>query len=90
MQTKEDIKKWEKYLVVVAEISKRGDHCDWLPCSNCPFGFQTNGYGVGVLLSCIELGLRDHFTRQVLSDVCTKYLSGDITFVDGKLVEVED
>ena len=88
MQTKEDIEKWKKYLKVIESMAKQGGNCGGFKCMDCPFHYYNNGYkedGQG----CIELGI-NVFNTVLHSSVCDKYLAGDITFVDGKLVEVED
>jgi len=87
MQTEYDIKKWESYLEIVTVMLKQGDSCYEVACVDCPFGFQNNGY----YLTCKDLDLKaSNPAFSLYKFVCDKYLKGDITFLDGKLVEVVD
>ena len=86
MQTKEDIKKWEKYLKGVKIIIAERGFCWGVPCRSCPFNEDNSGHN----LKCDKVGLKDFDNREIVLSSCNKYLNGDITFLNGKLVEVED
>ena len=86
MQTKEDIEKWERGLEKVKIIIAQKGSCWGVPCRSCPFDVNNNGHN----LKCYKVGLKDLNSRGILLSSCNKYLKGDITFLNGKLVEVED
>jgi len=88
MQTKEDIEKWESYKGFIENIVSNEGRCWGLFCYNCPLYGRNNGHNK----HCDDLNLAEGTYKDttVHASVCVKYLFGDITFVDGKLVEVED
>ena len=86
MQTKKDIEKWERGLKGVKIIIAQEGWCVGVACGSCPFNVNNNGHN----LLCAEVGLRNFDNRKILLSSCNKYLKGDITFLNGKLVEVED
>jgi len=89
MQTKEDIKLWNKYLHVIKETKEyitKNISCLGLECEHCPFSFINNGHDI----TCFDLGLNNVSDKGLLLSSCNKYLKGDITFLGGRLVEVED
>jgi len=86
MQTKEDIKMWKRGLKGVKLIIAEKGYCWYVPCWSCPFYEDNNGHN----LKCDKVGLRDFDNRKILLSSCNKYFKGDITFLDGKLVEVVD
>lgn len=93
MQTREDIEKWEKYRPEVELILVAGGDCGGVDCRMCPFGARNNGHGVtcdpeGLGVKRIWVWFKEK--DSVLAEACEKYLKGDITFVDGKLVELVD
>ena len=85
MQTKKDIEMWEKYLDVVRGFAEQGG-CWKMECDTCPLSSCNNGHN----LFCYELDLASPWNSVVYVSTCTKYLKGDITFLNGKLVELTD
>ena len=84
MQTKEDIEKWERGLEAVKIIIAQEGWCAGVACGSCPFYIKNNGHN----LTCGDLGISENY--ESLLSTSRKCLEGDITFVEGKLVEVVD